>query len=614
MPGFIDKLNENPVYQRELLYLKKESIKKKHIPHWIPYLIILTAPLLFGLVYSSFSEIKIEDLGNLFNFSLFLQLCYFTIMGFESTKLFAREKEQKTYQNLISTPMKPSEIVLGKFWFIFFPLAKELTLFFPLTLILGVFFLKLNYIPLVLIYILTLVFTALSTITGLYFSAISSDPNEAGNNCYKCLFPLMMLINLFPFLIMMLFFLEKGKIGWILSPYLKPLWEVIMAVNPLSILMDLLSWDRESGFTRSLGGFLRLSDSPFILLLSLFLYLLAFVLIFRKVSNIVGEVPGDNAKEAKTNNESEKKEPERKKAPAQPILPFFREKHFLPAFLQSLFDNPVFLKDNIINIRRNLNMSPKERKKQRKNTILFFVIIILINWRLIAAIAFNRGENLHYLFHTMTVLISFIIMKRTLFASYFLNSEKTKGTYDNLVSTMLSPGEIVTGKFWFTLYPALRNITLYYPLIFILGIFAKIPIPGLFALYILIVAAGAYFTIAGLYSAFPPSKEDTIISKALYHLNIPLFFVSLFLSGFVVDTICRSLNLISLPVKEHFYNVYPLTELYFQGDKNITGYGMNPALALSTAALVVIFLAIIIPIGIHIYKKAVAKVSQVPGK
>jgi hypothetical protein len=74
--------------------------------------------------------------------------------------------------------MTPAQIVSGKFWSVFYPLALELTYFLPVSLILGNI-LKLNLISFVLAYMLVLINMALITIISLHSSSKSYNSRYA---------------------------------------------------------------------------------------------------------------------------------------------------------------------------------------------------------------------------------------------------------------------------------------------------------------------------------------------------------------------------------------------------------------------------------------------------
>ncbi|MCD4783253.1 MAG: hypothetical protein K8T10_05395 [Candidatus Eremiobacteraeota bacterium] len=181
MIGLIKSFNQNPIYIKDQQIQKRLTSRNKlSIPPWLGYLTILLLPL---IMYSLFSikhpSFDVKDMRSIFIVTCFLQVIYFCYRGVShSYNLITHEKEMKTYGNLISTMMSPREIVKGKFWMSFYPLAKELTIFFPLFFFIG-FLLKVSIQSLIMIYIFGLIQIGFLSIVGLFFSARSRDSMSA---------------------------------------------------------------------------------------------------------------------------------------------------------------------------------------------------------------------------------------------------------------------------------------------------------------------------------------------------------------------------------------------------------------------------------------------------
>ena len=98
----------------------------------------ISLPVLAACITGIFDGgIRIESLNVAFSLGMFASVVVVLISAFRGAYLFAREKEKKTYDDIIATALPPEEIVLGKFWFTFYPAATELIVFFPFYLTMG---------------------------------------------------------------------------------------------------------------------------------------------------------------------------------------------------------------------------------------------------------------------------------------------------------------------------------------------------------------------------------------------------------------------------------------------------------------------------------------------
>lgn len=173
MAGWFYKLGQNPIFIKEQNIRKRVTARKKFvIPSLTGYLTILLLPMVIvGALGALKTGIAYREMKGVFIAIVYIQTLYFCYRALShSWDLISGEKEQRTYGNLISTALEAREIVLGKFWMAFYPLAGELTLLFPLFLILGLS-LGIKWVALLWIYLFSLVFVAFWAMVGLYFSA-----------------------------------------------------------------------------------------------------------------------------------------------------------------------------------------------------------------------------------------------------------------------------------------------------------------------------------------------------------------------------------------------------------------------------------------------------------
>lgn len=291
MLHYLDKLNNNPIYFKEIkIQGRINSRRKLRIPSWSGYLAILLLPLALTLMLNTFKQrLSLNDLRSVFMISVFLQVLYYIYRAASHAwGLISGEKEMKTYGNLISTGMSPDEIVKGKFWAAFFPLAKELTLLFPVFTAIGML-LQIPMLFLFLIYFLTVLFTAFFSMVGTYFSAREKTTAQSRENTVRTIAGLLvgtyiaggimmfLLSFLFSSLSMYLFYSS-----WFAIPSV-----ILSALSPLSSLwatnMIIISSNLENTALLIYLGYI---------LITLIFYLITIRVLYRKTVKRIGEIPG----------------------------------------------------------------------------------------------------------------------------------------------------------------------------------------------------------------------------------------------------------------------------------------------------------------------------------
>ncbi len=290
MKNLMEKMNNNPVYIKEIKVRERlNSRQKLKLPSWSGYLAILILPLLITILMNSFKQrLSIKDLQSVFMISIFLQVLYYIYRGASHAwGLITGEKEMKTYGNLISTGMSPEEIVQGKFWASFFPLAKELTFLSPVFVIICLL-LQIQLFFLIQVYLLTLLFTAFFSMVGIYFSAREKTSTEARNNTVRTIVVLLVGIyvagSILTFISAMLF----SSIG---IHHYSPLYMI-----PMMLLSAI------SPFTSLWAGSILINspqlDNNTILIYSgyiiftFFIYIVTTRVLYKKTVKRMGEIPG----------------------------------------------------------------------------------------------------------------------------------------------------------------------------------------------------------------------------------------------------------------------------------------------------------------------------------
>lgn len=180
------KLNQNPIYIKECQV--RERTRKKQKPDLVTILIYLLYPV--GLMIAVLSVVDIDNttIGSIYlcinSFPyliiVLLDLCFCFKAVSHSWNSLSSEKEMMTYDNLLSTLLTPGEIIKGKFWSLFVPIAKEVLDFIPLFILLvlthGIQFTSiLLAVPFILIHV------AFFTILGIYVSSRFKSTVESRN-------------------------------------------------------------------------------------------------------------------------------------------------------------------------------------------------------------------------------------------------------------------------------------------------------------------------------------------------------------------------------------------------------------------------------------------------
>jgi hypothetical protein len=183
MLNFISQISKNPLYIKDRIIQERINSRRRfrYLPPGVGYFSILLVPMIivFLIMYADHHSLEIEVLKGSFIFSCYLQIFYFCYRSISNSfSLIVGEKEQRTFDSIISTTLSPREILLGKFWIAFYPLAYELTLLFPLFLLTGLFT-GIQFFKLITVYLFTMGLIVFTVITGLWSSARATNSQHA---------------------------------------------------------------------------------------------------------------------------------------------------------------------------------------------------------------------------------------------------------------------------------------------------------------------------------------------------------------------------------------------------------------------------------------------------
>jgi hypothetical protein len=142
----LKSLMDNPVFFRESRVLSRtRGVGFNRLVNAIVYPLMYVIPPLFMIITAMGSRYCIRSghdildmLRGCFYFSVSVQFFFILFSAMNNTQSsFAREKEQKTYDSLVSTLMTPRELYGGKLFSALYPTLATLVLYSPLFILLG---------------------------------------------------------------------------------------------------------------------------------------------------------------------------------------------------------------------------------------------------------------------------------------------------------------------------------------------------------------------------------------------------------------------------------------------------------------------------------------------
>jgi hypothetical protein len=180
------RIKINPLYIKDKIIQDRVNSRKRFrpLPAGLGYIAIFLLPMVFVALtlfhrHLLFNGHTVGFIRGCIIFSCYLQIIYFSYRALsDSFSLIVREREQKTFDSIIGTALSPRDILFGKFWMAFYPLAYELTFFFPLFLCAGLLT-KIPFFKLFLVYLLTMGVIIFSVISSLWASAKGKNIQQA---------------------------------------------------------------------------------------------------------------------------------------------------------------------------------------------------------------------------------------------------------------------------------------------------------------------------------------------------------------------------------------------------------------------------------------------------
>lgn len=211
--------------------------------------------------------------------------------------------------------------------------------------------------------------------------------------------------------------------------------------------------------------------------------------------------------------------------------------------IKKYLDNPIFLKD--YNIRKRKDT----RKKLRIPGYVGYLAVLtlpLITIGMIFMITKEGGpeqwsayvwDEFIKVSMVLTVYLQlfYFIFKGISYSFPLFSMEKEQRTYGGLISSMLTPGEILKGKFLVAFYPLFLELTGFLPLFIGLGLLFKLNFLQIFSVYFITLITMVFFILLGLYCSM------TSRSSAKSHSRTAFIAGFLLVGTLLIDGVIASL-------------------------------------------------------------------------
>lgn len=296
----VSNLFSNPVYIKDTVIRARQQKKVRfRLPEGVGYLTLLMVPPIIGAVSYQINKSGFQETMKY----TFAAICVLQVLIFcyrasiQASETVAGEKERRTFESLATTIMPPLEIAKGKYWSVFYPLARELTILLPVFTLIGLLS-GFGIDNVLLIYLLTILDTAFFASTGLYHSTKSFNTTGARSGAIGTL--VFMIIGVH-FAGSIIGALLMGIIGGIAMNFAAPMGydhgsillmtlpnTIISSLNPLSPAWSVFFFDLIKEHTQDASPFYFFANMKLIQPLTalVFYYLIGIKLFRLSVKNI----------------------------------------------------------------------------------------------------------------------------------------------------------------------------------------------------------------------------------------------------------------------------------------------------------------------------------------
>jgi ABC-2 type transport system permease protein len=190
------------------------------------------------------------------------------------------------------------------------------------------------------------------------------------------------------------------------------------------------------------------------------------------------------------------------------------------------FDNPVLAKE----VRTRL----RARRQSKASRVAAFVVVglvvgILYYYGLVALFSSNgrsNGEGL-YIFYTLGIELTIILFLIPSLAAAAITQEREQQTWNALLLSRLTAGEIVFGKFFAALLPALIILGLFFPLKLLAAVAAGMPFLRYAISNLLLLATIGFYTAVSLFWSWRCKR--TFVATSSSFGTVLLFVIGTFL-------------------------------------------------------------------------------------
>jgi hypothetical protein len=117
---------------------------------------------------------------------------------------------------------------------------------------------------------------------------------------------------------------------------------------------------------------------------------------------------------------------------------------------------------------------------------------------------------------TMFLQLFYFVFKSITASFTLFSSEKELRTYGTLLSSLMSPGEILKGKFLVAFYPLFMELTGFFPVFFGLGLLLNLKLYQIFGAYFLNLIVILFFTLLGLYCSLTSNNSAKAHSRSAF--------------------------------------------------------------------------------------------------
>jgi hypothetical protein len=203
--------------------------------------------------------------------------------------------------------------------------------------------------------------------------------------------------------------------------------------------------------------------------------------------------------------------------------------------IKTLNENPIFIKE-ILQKQRGKSKDFKRTPGWAWYCLLLFISLTAILPTLGMPDKYTRSLDFAWVIILQVCLYGF---RAGLKSSGLIVKEKENRTLDLLASTLITPEQIITGKFWFVFKSLALELTYIAPLYVMVGLLAKCPPISIFAGYVITLVNIAVCAINGLkHSAGSGSIRE---AKGITGNTIPCLFLWQFHT--IIDLVIRQLFL-----------------------------------------------------------------------